>query len=221
MLSEFQKQLVLKFQPRILMDKADPFPVRLIGCTVFSEPGMSPSFRNLLLDPQALGAKWIVEYAVYFDYDIQHLYDLEHIWVAIGEDGRVKDCQCSYHGMRMHASGLKAFRVEGTHPVLYCQPGKHAFFPDPELFHLHCQFHTCCQETAGGGLLIPDMLRDEMETDEARNAKIRSYIREHFTFDLTEDYELQTLEDGIFVTWEELKEAIPQLVRAQLDIIFA
>lgn len=221
MLNESHRQLVLKYQPRILMDQADPFPVRLIGCTVFSEPGMSPSFRNLRLDPQAVGAKWIVEYALYFDYDIQHLYDLEHIWVAIGEDGAVTDCQCSYHGMRMHASGLSCFRVEGTHPVLYCQPGKHAFLPEPELFHLHCQFHTCCRETAGGGLLIPEMLRDKMETDEARDTAIRSYIRENFTFHLTESYIPQTLEEDIFVSWPELKEAIPQLVQTQLEIIFA
>ena len=69
MLSEFQKLLVLKFQPRILMDKADPFPVRLIGCTVFSEPGMSRSFRNLRLaqgnsgntDPCSAGGKKILQ----------------------------------------------------------------------------------------------------------------------------------------------------------------
>ena len=35
----------------------------------------------------------LIEYAVYMDYDIQHLYELEHMWVAVGEDGTtVKDC---------------------------------------------------------------------------------------------------------------------------------
>lgn len=27
------------------------------------------------------------------------------------------------------------WRMEGTHLVIYCQPGKHAFVPDPYYFH--------------------------------------------------------------------------------------
>lgn len=221
MLNDLHKRLVLEYQPRILMDRADPFPVRLLGCTVFSEPGMSNSFRDLRLDPAALGAKYVIEYAVYFDYDIQHLYDLEHVWVMVGPEGEVTECWCSYHGMRMRASGLRCFRLEGTHPVLYCQPGKHAFLPDPELFRLHCQYDICCRETAGGGLLVPPMLRGAMTTDEERNGKIRAYIREKFSFTPTEDYVPHGLEDGQFVTWAELLEEIPRLVEAQLKIIGA
>ena len=221
MLSGYHKELVLRYQPRILMDRADPFPVRLLGCTVFSEPGMSNSFRDLRLDPAALGAKYVIEYAVYFDYDIQHLYDLEHVWVMVGAEGEVTECWCSYHGMRMRASGLRCFRLEGTHPVLYCQPGKHAFLPDPELFRLHCQYDICCRENAGGGLLVPPMLRGAMTTDEARNEKIRAYIREKFSFTPTEDYVPHGLEDGQFVTWAELLEEIPRLVDIQLKIIEA
>ena len=219
MLSGYQKELVLRYQPRILMDRADPFPVRLLGCTVFSEPGMSNSFRDLRLDPAALGAKYIIEYAVYFDYDIQHLYDLEHVWVMVGAEGEVTECWCSYHGMRMRASGLRCFRLEGTHPVLYCQPGKHAFLPDPELFRLHCQYDICCRETAGGGLLVPPMRRGKMTTAEARNETIRADIREKFSFTPTEDYIPQNLEDGQFITWQELLDVIPGLVEAQLKII--
>jgi hypothetical protein len=214
-----ERELIVRYQPRILMDRADPFPVRFLGCTVFSEPGVSPSFRGLLLDPKALGARYIIEYAVYFDYDIQHLYDLEHIWVIVAADGHVTECWSSYHGMRMRASGLKSFRLEGTHPVLYCQPGKHAFLPDPELFRLHCQYDTCCRETAGGGLLIPGMLRDRLTTDPQRDEKIRAYIRENFSFSLSEDYIPQNLEDGQFITWQELLDAIPGLVEDQLKII--
>lgn len=219
MLNDFQKQLVLKYQPKILMDKADPFPVRLLGCTVFSEPGMSPSFRNLRLDPQALGAKWIVEYAVYFDYDIQHLYDLEHIWVAVGADGQLLDCWCSFHGMRLRAAGLAVFRMEGTHPVLYAQPGKHAMLPAPELFELHPQFHTACREDAGGGLLIPAMLVQKLTTDPEQDEKIRQYICGHFAFAPSLEFEREVLSEDQFISWPELLAAIPELVEAQLEII--
>ena len=81
------------------------------------------------------------------------------------------------------------------------------------------RYDTCCRETAGGGLLIPEMLRSRMATDERRNEKIRAYIRENFSFSPTEDYIPQTLEDGQFITWQELLDAIPRLVEAQLKII--
>ena len=219
MFSEKGRELILRYQPRILMDRLDPFPVRLIGCTVFPEPGMSPSFSRLQLDPKALGAKYIIEYAYYFDYDIQHLYDLEHIWVMVSDRGHVTECWSSYHGMRMRASGLKSFRLEGDHPVLYCQPGKHAFLPDPELFRLHCQYDICCRETAGGGLLVPGMLQDRMTTDQQRNEKIRAFIRSRFSFEPSEDYVLQAIEEEQFIPWPELLDAIPRLVEAQLKII--
>lgn len=215
-LSEENRGLVLRFQPYIYKDKAEPFPVRCIGCSVFTGPGWSESFRNLKLDPDGCGAAAIIEYAIYYDYDIQHLYDLEHIWVAVGEDDRVLDCWCSFHGMRLRAAGVSAFRVEGTHPVLYAQPGKHAMLPHPELFGLHPQFRTACGADAGGGLLIPEMLEGKMETDEALDRMICAHIRKNFCFEPTGEYERELLADDLFVTLPELLERIPVLVARQI-----
>lgn len=214
-----QLEKVLRYCPHIYKDKAEPFPIRYMGYTVFEKPGYSRSFRNLYLDPEAVGAEFLIEYAIYYDYDIQHLYDLEHIWVAVSPEETVMDCWCSFHGMRLRAAGIPEFSVEGTHPVLYEQPGKHAMMPQPGLFELHPQFHTACNKDAGGGLLIPDMLQDKMHTDEAWDERIRKYILQHFTFEPTMQFEREVLEDSQFIPVEELLDKIPKLVEEQLEII--
>lgn len=216
----WHKKLFLDYQPFLYHDQAEPFPIRRIGCTLFSEPGYSASFPHLFLDPGAVDAKHILEYAIYYDYDIQHLYDLEHIWVAVGADGRVTDCWSSFHGMRLRASGVpQLFRLEGTHPCLYAQPGKHAMMPDPSLFGLHPDAHTACTSLAGGGLLIPPMLRGRMQTDEATDRRICWYIRTHFSFAPSLVFQKTPLPAEIFVEWPVLLDEIPQFVQAQLDII--
>lgn len=214
-----QKELVLRYQPHIYADKKEPFPIRYIGCSVFTEPGESPSWRGLNIDPRGENAAVIIEYAVYYDYDIQHLYDLEHIWVAVGADGTVQDCWCSFHGMRLRAAGISSFRLNGTHPVIYAQPGKHAMLPHPELFELHPQFHTACGKNAGGGLLIPPMLAGKMVTDEVRDAKVKEYICSHFAFEPSLDFEPHPVEDSQFISWPELLDRIPELMETQLKII--
>lgn len=218
-MDEKQRQMVLRYAPYIYKDKKEPFPIRLIGCTVFTEKRRSESFPKWAPDPGSAGAEAIIEYAIYYDYDIQHLYDLEHIWVAVGEKGTVVDCWCSFHGMRLRAAGISSFRVEGTHPVLYAQPGKHAMLPSPELFELHPQFHTACDQDAGGGLLIPDMLAGKMVTDEARDQRIKAYIRSHFLFEPTLEFEQEILQEQQFVTLPQLLEQIPQLVEDQMRLI--
>ncbi len=210
------RQLLLHYLPHIFKDRLEPFPVRYIGGTVFTEPRRSESFPKWFIDPGALGAEAVLEYAVYYDYDIQHLYDLEHIWVAIDRAGQVTDCWCSFHGMRLRAAGVSAFRLEGTHPVLYAQPGKHAMLPDPALFGLHPQFHTACNLDAGGGLLIPDMLSGELWTDEDRDARICQYIRSLFAFTPSGEYIPEPLQEQQLLSWRSLLARIPRLIQEQL-----
>lgn len=211
--------LVLRYQPHIYKDKNEPFPIRYIGCTVFTEPGLSQSFRNLALDPASIGAAVIIEYAIYYDYDIQHLYDLEHVWVAVDTDGSVCDCWFSFHGMRLRAAGLPTFRVEGTHPVLFAQPGKHALMPTPELFELHPQFHTACGQDAGGGLLIPPFLESRLSTNPKLDDQINQYIRAHFLFAPSLEFGLESVAPDQFLPWSGLLQKIPELIDAQLETI--
>lgn len=219
-MEKMQTELFLRYQPHIYRDKAEPFPIRYIGCTVFAEARRSDSFPKWVVDPAAEGAEIIIEYAIYYDYDIQHLYDLEHIWVAVDADGGVMDCWCSFHGMRLRAAGIRAFLMEeGTHPVLYAQPGKHAMLPDPELFELHPGFRDACAAAAGGGLLVPGMLADKLHTDPQTDEAVHRYICDNFTFVPTMEFESETVVPEQLITWPDLREKIPQLVEQQLQCI--
>ncbi len=218
-MTEAKKALFLRYCPRILRDKADPFPVRYIGCTAFSTPQRSDSFPKWFVDPQKEGAAVILEYAIYYDYDIQHLYDLEHIWVAIEESGKVVNCWCSFHGMRLRAAGVSAFTMDGEHPVLYSQPGKHAMLPHPELFALHPDFERACNEAAGGGVLVPGFLSDRVKTDPQTHEQVARYIRQHYAFAPTMVFVQEQISKEQLLSWEELLEKIPELIACQLQQI--
>ena len=219
MLTHSERELALRFLPHFRKDKNEPFSILQIGCTVVTVPKFSESFRDLKLDPAAEGADCILEYALYFDYDIQHLYDLEHAWVAV-KDGAVTKCWCSFHGMRLCASGVgDLYQEEDGLPLLYIQPGKHAVLPDPRLFGLHSQANTCCNSLCGGGLLIPDMLADQMETNPQQDRLIREYIRRSFSFTPSWEFIPEPVSPARVTSWAELKKAIPGYVRAQLQKI--
>lgn len=213
------KELVLKYRPRIFKNEKDPFPIRYIGCTVFRERKQSASFPKWVVDPAAHNAELIIEYAIYYDYDIQHLYDLEHIWVGVGSDGAVKDCWCSFHGMRLRAAGVPFFKVQEHRPILYSQPGKHAMLPSAELFGLHPQFESSCSELAGGGLLIPSMLEGKVRTNATLDREIYRYIRHKFSFVPSHTYTEEQIGDEQYISWEELLDKIPELIEVQLRII--
>lgn len=214
-----EKALFLRYCPRIYMDRADPFPIRYIGCTAFVQPRRSASFPKWFADPQAEGAAIILEYAIYFDYDIQHLYDLEHIWVALDAQGKPVDCWCSFHGMRLRAAGVSSFTMEGDHPVLYSQPGKHAMLPHPELFLLHPDFRSSCGEKSGGGVLVPGFLADSVLTSPETDEKVTRYIRQHFRFEPTMEFVPAQIGEDQLITWPALLDKIPELIACQLEKI--
>lgn len=214
-----QREMVLRYQPYIYKDSREPFPIRFVGCTVFARKMQSESFPKWVVDPAQVGAQVIIEYAIYYDYDIQHMYDLEHIWVAIDAAGYVIDCWCSFHGMRLRAAGVPAFRVEGTHPVLYAQPGKHAMLPDPSLFGLYPQLYSACMAEAGGGLLLPAFLDGTVKTNHSLDGKIASHIRAHYTFEPGMEFVPESIEPEQFLPWPELLARIPQLIAEQLPLI--
>ncbi|MCY3865061.1 MAG: glycerophosphodiester phosphodiesterase family protein [Chloroflexi bacterium] len=128
--SESDHALALRQAPIIQFDAKEPFFPSVVGYTVFRESGPSPSFpREIRLGD---GAASVIEYAIWWDWDIQHLYELEHAWVYVDEGGSVVDIEASWHGdynrMLDEAGQLP---LQGGRPLLYSEPGKHAFAPSP------------------------------------------------------------------------------------------
>ena len=124
-----QRALAERHLPVLMLDAAEPYLPLFLGYTVFRTPGQSPSSRFAIV-PQGAAC---IEYAVWYDWDIGHLYDLEHVWVHVDGDGAAVAVEASRHGRREPmrlANGLPELR-DGR-PILYPEPGKHAHWAHPD-----------------------------------------------------------------------------------------
>jgi hypothetical protein len=210
-------ELAETYAPVIAFDRAEPFiPVR-VGVTVFERDSGSPSFGRAVSLSEAAGAAFAIEYAIYWDWDIGHLYDLEHVWVFVGEGGDVVDCEASFHGKYLR--GLLPDRsnlVGGTHVKLYSQPGKHAFSPLPLLFELIPDLRRACGAGAGnGGVLVNELFPGAWPKDERTDALVRRCLQS-LAFAPTLDYFEYRLARELLVPWPELRREIPLRVNGRL-----
>lgn len=210
---------VRRYAPIILFDEKEPFFPLRVGYTIFDKPGRSSSFpRNIqFYDHQV---EYVIEYAIYWDFDIQHLYELEHVWVFVGKGGEIYECEASFHGKYLR--GLKKDRSNienGTHVILYSQPGKHAFSPITELFDLLPQVEKSTCENAGiGGLDITGVAKSRYETNEEINQMVKNYLRK-YSFRPSMQFRRYEIPPEIFIPWEKLDREIPERIHAKLDEI--
>lgn len=172
--------LAAAYVPCLRYDKKEPFPLKGIGYTVYWRTAKSPSCRRTIEAPEGGVA---IEYAFYYDFDIQHLYDLEHSFVYLDKEGDVIGVESSFHGKFLNSMIEGVLEFEGSHPVLYVQPGKHAFLPAPDYFKLIIDRDTACNKGAGeAGFLIMPMFENRLSTNEELDRKVEKYIRENYSF---------------------------------------
>lgn len=172
--------LAMAYVPHLCYDKKEPFPLEGIGYTVYWQTAKSPSCRRTIKAPEGGVA---IEYAFYYDFDIQHLYDLEHSFVYLDKEGKVIGVESSFHGKFLNSMIEGVLEFEGSHPVLYVQPGKHAFLPAPDYFKLVIDRDSACNKSAGeAGFLIMPMFEGRLFTDEELDRKVEKYIRENYAF---------------------------------------
>lgn len=177
-------ELVKTYVPHLRYDRAEPFGLQGIGYTLYLSSGgraKSPSCSRIIEPPSGGMA---IEYALYYDFDIQHLYDLEHAFVYVDQAGEIVGVESSFHGKFLNSRIKGVTEYEGSHPVLYVQPGKHALLPAPAYFQLVIDRDTACCKNAGeAGFLIGPMFEGRLFTDEERDQKVERYIRERYAFE--------------------------------------
>ncbi len=180
-----QRDLAARYAPLIYFDHNEPFLPLAVGYTFLYADGDSPSFRRRIeLSGRHAPATMAIEYAIWWDWDIQHLYELEHTWTYVGADGAVVYAEVSWHGDFAPAvldDGSVPLR--DGHPVVFSQPGKHAFVPAPQpLIEIHQRTAQSCGQKAGSdGLLVTDLFKgilDARKTAEA-DALANAYLKAH------------------------------------------
>ena len=199
--------------PQLRFDANEPFFPLAVGYTVFRTASKSPSSKFTIEPNNGI----VIEYAIWWDWDIQHLYELEHIWVYLDADKNLLKVEASAHG-NQYAMLIddEALPLEDGRITLYSEPGKHGFVAQPEWFEAR-KDHTIesCTDKAGeGGVHISNPFGAETLGNptllQHRLAK-RYMQRLAFTptFDFSEVYDLR---DVPFVTWDTLQDWIPRRV---------
>ncbi len=218
-------EIAEKYLPVFWMDEKEPFAIDALGYTVFTEDAPSGSFPKRFLTADWDRTKWLVEYAIWFDYDIQHLYELEHVWVYVGKDGKVWKVEGSFHGKFLNQVKLDTGEVsvdgDGI-PEVYLQPGKHAIVPDKRVIALIPQWQESCQELAGtDGLLVQDMFRDSLlaEDTEQTQEQVRRYIKDTYAFEPSMEFRPFRPDPSLLMAWQELKDSIPARLKKELSVI--
>jgi FMN phosphatase YigB (HAD superfamily) len=119
--------LATRHRPLLRLDTREPFLPLAAGYAVYREEAQSVSSKFRIQPVAAC----VIEYAFWYDWDIQHLYDLEHVWVHLDENECVVKVEASRHGARrVMLRPDRSLPVEDGRPVLYVEPGKHAHWAD-------------------------------------------------------------------------------------------
>src|SRR5688572_7148783 len=212
-------ELARRHAPIVYFDAVEPFLPRMVGYAVLRQPGPSPSFeRYLALDVPDMGrAAAVIEYALWTDWDIQHLYELEHVWSYVDADGGLLFAEASWHGGLGPLVQDGRLSREGDRPVAYAQPGKHAMAPTPELFSrfdiMRTRFARACGPAAGSdGMIVTDVMRGRLEMSRRTDALANAFLRQR-AFAPTWRFERRW--DAMRAPWlpvDELLDAIPRWI---------
>jgi hypothetical protein len=176
--ADAELELAARYAPVILFDEAEPFLPLVVGVTVFHAEGESRSFGRQISREFTPDWRVAIEYAIWWDWDIGHLYELEHAWSYIGEDGRLVWAEASWHG-DYSAMSLAGGRVacEGDRPLLYAQPGKHAFAPEAICLQRVLHFVVKDAAQAGeGGVLLKEQYAPAIALEEGDHARAAAYL---------------------------------------------
>ena len=208
--------LARRHAPIVLFDAAEPFLPELVGYQVLRKPGPSPSFdRYLSLAlPDGRQAAAVIEYALWTDWDIQHLYELEHVWSYVDDANQLIFAEASWHGRYGALVQNGRLSADGERPVAYAQPGKHAMCAAPELFsgfdvQRDSMARATGPEAGSAGLLVGKPIAGRIEKTRRRDALVNAYLRRQSfapTFRFTRRWDAL---DVPFLNCENLIDRIP------------
>jgi FMN phosphatase YigB (HAD superfamily) len=212
--------LAARFAPVIQFDAAEPFLPLVVGYTIFRKEEQSPSFYRRIQRGWRPAWAVAIEYAIWWDWDIGHLYELEHVWVYLDEAQNPVWVEASSHGV--YASMLLeggAIPMDGTHPVVYAQPGKHAFSPTPHWFEMFRDMvfaETSPYAGRGGVLVKAEYARQIAKTPEI-DAKVAAWLRRK-VFTPAMQFTLPfRVTPEMLVPWPALDAWIPRRVNWWID----
>ncbi len=222
--SKEDQTLAARYAPVILFDAREPFLPCAAGYTIWRAPGPSDSFERQidLTLPGGGTAALAIEYAIWWDWDIGHLYELEHFWVYVDAGGRVVRAEASWHGDLHDMAVSGVLTTAGDRVVLYSQPGKHAFAPHPSWFDEMRQSSRPSSTNAragASGVLVKDMFRGQIHSSPQADTVVHTYLQ-HFAFEPSwSSTHRFVFAQNDLVPWKALRAWIPGRVNGWIDTL--
>ena len=211
-------QLAARYAPILRFDAREPFLPLAAGITLFEQDGPSPSMKRTiqLAPPGKPAAAAAIEYAIWWDYDIHHLYELEHLWIYLDGQGQVVRVEGSWHG----EFNELAVKVEGEHPLVLSEPGKHAFADRPAPFLQRATEMRRLETRHVGALahvLINSMFSGKIRRRPYDGSLVRAYLATQAFEPAWNFSQLFRFAPDSLVTWPALSAWIPRRVNAWLE----
>ena len=198
--------------PILKFDTREPFLPLAVGYSIFRDGGPSASFpRTINPGPDEVA----IEYTIWWDWDMGHLYDLEHVWVYLDSNGSPVRAEASWHG-RYDSMGVNgSLPPSGDRLNLFSEPGKHAFAPDPAWYRAREEKNRwiCCRGAGTEGVLVTDLFTDQINTKSFETDKVvQSFLRRHAFVPTYEFNRTLRITSERLVPWPKLFQWIPERV---------
>jgi len=218
------RALAACYAPVLRFDAREPFLPLAAGYTIFRHTGTSPSFqrgRQIELAPEGQPpASFAIEYAIWWDWDIGHLYELEHAWVFVDAEGRVVRGEASWHGRCRDMRYEGRLALDGDHLVLYSEPGKHAFAPTPAWFQERRQRFKRSETSAlagVSGILLAPYIQGQVSVTPLKTRLVHTYLSQQ-AFEPSGNFaQVFRFAPQVLVPWPALCDWMPLRVNACLD----
>jgi len=208
--------------PIIRLDDNEPFRPLAAGYTIFRQDGGSPSFsRYIRLNSRRWKADYVIEYAIWWDWDISHLYELEHIWVYLDKGDQVIKVEGSWHGQVRDLTANGQLPVKEGHPLVYAAPGKHAFAPTIEHFQRQqAKLPGTTTRFAGSmGIAVNGLYDGIIVRSPPIDRLIHSYLS-RFAFEPSWNFsQIFAFSQDMLIPWPALRQWIPRRVKEWIRIM--
>nr|WP_321460581.1 HAD family hydrolase [uncultured Cohaesibacter sp.] len=210
--------LARQLAPILLCDKNEPFEPVVVGISHLKRGESSPSFQRLNPFTHAPNRTYtILEYAIWWNGDIEHLYELDHVWIYLNENNSPIHITASAHGEMIDISQTN---WQDRQIRLFCEPGKHALTPtSAEIIKRREWLDQICSGSDNvSGFQIPAEFGDHMSFLTPYDYFLaRDYLKgKRFTPSYSFEKSLD-LSKVPFMSWDELKMFIPRLLRDQSE----
>ncbi len=205
-------ELAARCAPVVYCDEREPFPPLCAGWSVLAATGPSPSFQRVVEIEAPL--KCAIEYAIWFEWDIGHLNELEHVWVYLDGHERVLGCEGSWHGFYKAMTPDDGLALADGHPVVYAKPGKHAFAAQPDAFadgRAECE-RECGALAGRGGVQVTHLTLGRIEKTPETDALARAYLQRYRFTPAWRFVRRAAITADMLVPWDTLAPQIPQRV---------